>query len=641
MNETQSSAGIPEPIEVSREPEFTLGSLKVRPPLLEVSATGLRQTLQLRVMQVLIALARRTGEVVSRDELIATCWDSRTVGDDAINRCIAQLRRLSEQDPSRSFSIETIARVGYRLSVASVAVPVPDTQRPSIREAQPLERAFRLGWKVWSGLTITGVVAVVAIGFFATRDRSPANIRAVGVIRLEGYRAEESALSASLSDKLLNALTLEGLSPIVLSGSGDATHRGVPLVVGGGVERHPPSVSVHTRLDDAATGTTLWSQDFAGSADEPASVLTEAAMATAGAATLGQVCSDGPVSVVASCVQIGMMIRDNDFARAHVRAEQLAAVRPESALAQLWLASAAAGETLLPGTSERATLLAQAEAAARRTLALDPRLADAYRILAQTIPRRRWADREALIRRALTPSLQSGALFEANANASLGRLLIDAGRPQEAAHYVQRATTLDPLSATKAVIAVAGLETSGRLAEAKRLLEDCVRSWPHDGAVRLYERYFRILYGPPDEARAVIDSPEAPFPFPDAAKEALRSFVAGHSTHDPDMRARASRQLSGVAMSHELDLRLAVPALASLGDVDAAFSFAEQYLADERAETTFLFAPGTAPLRMDPRFMSLADRAGLSAYWRSSGKWPDFCAVLQAPYDCRQPDSRR
>src|SRR3974390_23182 len=74
MSETQPSAGITEPIEVSREPEFTLGSLQVRPPLLEVSTTGLRQTLQPRVMQVLIALARRTGEVVSRDELVATCW---------------------------------------------------------------------------------------------------------------------------------------------------------------------------------------------------------------------------------------------------------------------------------------------------------------------------------------------------------------------------------------------------------------------------------------------------------------------------------------------------------------------------------------------------------------------------------------
>ena len=630
MNETQSSAGIPEPIEVSREPEFTLGSLKVRPPLLEVSASGLRQTLQLRVMQVLIALARRTGEVVSRDELIATCWDGRTVGDDAINRCIAQLRRLSEQDPSRSFSIETIARVGYRLTVASVSVTVSDAPRT---QSGHDERAAGLGWKTWAARTITSVVAVAAIGFLVIRDRPSADIRSVGVIRFEGYGAEKSTLTSGFFDKLLNALTLEGLSPVVLSGPGDAMHRGVRLVVGGGVERHPPSVSVHVRLDDPAAGTTLWSQDFAGNADEPASVLTEAAMKAAGAVILGQVCSDGPGSVVASCVQTGMMIRDNDFARAHVRAERLVAESPEFALAQLWLASAAYGETLLPGTTERATLLEQAEAAAKRSLALDPRSADAYRILAQTLPRRRWADRESLLRRALTPPRRSSALFEANANAALGRLLIDAGRPREAAHYVQRATTLDPLSATKAVIAVAGLETSGRLAEAKLLLDDCVRSWPHDGAVRLYERYFRILYGPPDEARAMIDSREAPFPFPDSAKEALLSFVAEHSTRDSDTRALASRQLIGAVTSHELDPRLAVPALASLGEVDAALSLAEQYLADERAETTFLFAPATAALRMDPRFMSLADRAGLSAYWRSSGKWPDFCAVLQ---NCRR-----
>ena len=64
-------------------------------------------------MQVLVALVRRPGEVVSRDELIATCWSGRIVSDDAINRCIAKARRLGTA--YNAFVIETVARVGYRL----------------------------------------------------------------------------------------------------------------------------------------------------------------------------------------------------------------------------------------------------------------------------------------------------------------------------------------------------------------------------------------------------------------------------------------------------------------------------------------------------------------------------------------------
>ena len=134
----------------------------------------------------------------------------------------------------------------------------------------------------------------------------------------------------------------------------------------------------------------------------------------------------------------------------------------------------------------------------------------------------------------------------------------------------------------------------------------------------------------------MIDSHAAPFALMESTKEALRSFVMARSKGEPDTHALASRQLVGAATRHELDPRLAIAALASLGESDSAFAIAAEYLADERAETTFLFAPATTALRMDPRFISLADRAGLTAYWKSRGKWPNFCAtpMAQLPYEC-------
>ncbi|MDE1938499.1 MAG: winged helix-turn-helix transcriptional regulator [Alphaproteobacteria bacterium] len=101
-------------IVLAYETEFSLGGLRVCPSKRAVIAGGNRELLQPRIMQVLVALARRRGEVVSHDELIASCWDGYAVSDDAIHRCIARLRRLSEA--RGGFTLETVPRVGYQLT---------------------------------------------------------------------------------------------------------------------------------------------------------------------------------------------------------------------------------------------------------------------------------------------------------------------------------------------------------------------------------------------------------------------------------------------------------------------------------------------------------------------------------------------
>ena len=47
--------------------------------------------------------SRERGEVVSRDDLIATCWGGRVVGEDAIQRAVALVRKLGAK--SGAFSI--------------------------------------------------------------------------------------------------------------------------------------------------------------------------------------------------------------------------------------------------------------------------------------------------------------------------------------------------------------------------------------------------------------------------------------------------------------------------------------------------------------------------------------------------------
>src|SRR5262245_37946632 len=146
------------PVDLAQEPDFALGSLQVRPSSREVlPAAGDREVLEPRVMQVLVALARRPDQVVSRDQLIEACWAGRVVGEDAINRCIGKLRRLAEAHGG--FSVETIARVGYRLTVEAAAGPaeavpasMPAARSPSRWIAFFVAVALVVGAAVYVGI---------------------------------------------------------------------------------------------------------------------------------------------------------------------------------------------------------------------------------------------------------------------------------------------------------------------------------------------------------------------------------------------------------------------------------------------------------------------------------------------------------
>lgn len=84
-------------------------------------------------MQVLLVLIDANERVVTRDELIASCWRGLIVGDDAISRVISRIRRLSEGAAAGSFSVETVPKVGYRLlrkpGPAIDPAPAPSRQR--------------------------------------------------------------------------------------------------------------------------------------------------------------------------------------------------------------------------------------------------------------------------------------------------------------------------------------------------------------------------------------------------------------------------------------------------------------------------------------------------------------------------------
>ena len=140
--EKHDGLAIPGQIVLAHELPFTIGGLRVHPSTRQVERGGARETLEPRVMQVFVALARAQGGIVTRDELIEWCWGGRIVGEDAINRAISRLRQVAAEIAGGSFTIETITKVGYRI-VEKATATRPDSG-PAIAPTKSLTSRRRV-----------------------------------------------------------------------------------------------------------------------------------------------------------------------------------------------------------------------------------------------------------------------------------------------------------------------------------------------------------------------------------------------------------------------------------------------------------------------------------------------------------------
>lgn len=91
------------------------GELEIRLGEGLVLATGRALTLSVREFELLVALARRAGAIVTRDELYASVWGGQLrAGDRSVDVYVSKLRnKLEEAMPDRRF-IHTHPGFGYR-----------------------------------------------------------------------------------------------------------------------------------------------------------------------------------------------------------------------------------------------------------------------------------------------------------------------------------------------------------------------------------------------------------------------------------------------------------------------------------------------------------------------------------------------
>ena len=98
----------------AKEP-FYVGRWLIQPRQNRIRGPEKVTRVEPKVMEVLMCLARRPGEVVTRDQLLETVWAGTVVTDDVLTRSISELRKVFDDDPRNPGVIETIPKTGYCL----------------------------------------------------------------------------------------------------------------------------------------------------------------------------------------------------------------------------------------------------------------------------------------------------------------------------------------------------------------------------------------------------------------------------------------------------------------------------------------------------------------------------------------------
>jgi DNA-binding winged helix-turn-helix (wHTH) protein/tetratricopeptide (TPR) repeat protein/TolB-like protein len=625
-------------VDLAHEPDFRLGALEGHPSACRVRVGGREERIEPRVMEVLVVLVRHAGHTVTRDQLIETCWGGRVVSDDAVARAVAQIRALARGVHPPPFVLETVPKVGFRLTVPDVAASDPPAPAKS-----PAEREPRLGRRRRAALAVTlaiGVLASLGIWRFSGdlgRFVAGQNGR-VDVIRFEARSPDPEAqkVAAETGEAIVQILSNNGVRTAAWARPRDAGAGRAELRVVGTVDRKGDDVTIRPQIIERKTGLVLWSQRFQRPISGPIRPAEEAAAVVGSivrcaledrersrAGLSGEALS---LEMNACAVLVKVSLEDIDWQQGLRITRRLTDIAPQFAAGHATHAIMAAmvGRQAEPGAEQKAELLAEAKAEADRARRLDGRAANAW--LARAVLARERSDfleTERLSQEAvkwapdspLTQSSYAGFLRE------VGR--IDAALDVLSSVNAARDARLGPtVDARAAILLAASGDVDGALAE-----------------IGEFEAYRQADY---QELRWLIafwrGDPTATLSALAAARRngAAPPIEACYAQYLERLVAAAGHPIQGLPQAcaaFPMDWRIRM--LAREGDVDGAYDIWTSSPPSERRSPLILYYPEMASFRRDPRFWPLLARIGLADYWARSGRWPDFCAEPGLPYDCR------
>lgn len=186
--------------------EYSFGPYTLEPAQRRISGDGTsRIELTAKAFDLLVLLVSRSGQLVTKDEILDTIWQDVSIAESNITTTISMIRRALREDSEHQY-IETVPKKGYRFTtpVTSEVTGARPTEEPSQPATVPVappervfwQRSFKLGF-------VTLALLLVGVGlWFWQSSRVPAYETLLrNAIQLEAAGDDKLAL-ASLDEAL-------------------------------------------------------------------------------------------------------------------------------------------------------------------------------------------------------------------------------------------------------------------------------------------------------------------------------------------------------------------------------------------------------------------------------------------------------
>ena len=225
----------------------------------------------------------------------------------------------------------------------------------------------------------------------------------------------------------------------------------------------------------------------------------------------------------------------------------------------------------------------------------------------------------------------------------LWNLLQSTGQSRAALTLVERSIAWKPRAPANHYPLAQLLWITGRTAEADRVIDRAMISWPEHRYVRFARFTIFAFTGRPRAALEMLENPQTRPQVYDPDSVALwRPSLAMLDHPSPGGVAKVRDAYISAVKEKPRLANQAVLVLSALGEVEAAFEMANKLLlfktpgpGPQRTDrkwpgstawrfTPWLFTPPVSAMRADPRFGELCDGTGLTDYWRKRGIKPDY-----------------
>jgi TolB-like protein/DNA-binding winged helix-turn-helix (wHTH) protein len=626
-------------------PNLVSAGLEIDLGRYELRRGGRARKLERLPMELLILLAERQGQLVTRAEILERLWGAEVFvdGDAAINTAIRKVRQALGDDPDRPRYVETVVGKGYRFvgpvrivkgPAASDTVSAGATPPAIAPAGTGREERRRRGWH--AALAGVALVVLVAALVGLRFEDTAKDIDSVAVLPFEnvGGNPETEYLSEGLTNHLINRLSrlpdlkvigrasvsrYKGKNPDVRDVGRDL---GVRAVVTGRVTQHPEGFSVAVELTDTRDRSQIWGAAYDRRSSELIAAYEQ--LAEEVAANLRSEISVGDRALLAR-----RDTADPEAYRLYLRGRYLSNERtaaglrkaieyfqeaiardPRYALAYAGLADV--HSTMASAYNKRvspAEARVHAKAAALRAVEIGPELSETHASLGQTLMQFDWdwaaAERE--LDGAVEIDPTNGAALHARSHLSLALGMFDAsGRDSS------RALDNDPASVMLSI----------------HLGEHLHLSRQFEAAVTQYHKALELNPNHPNARPllALVYEQQGRYPEAIAELEKAAGFFEGTSrVRGPLGRlyGLAGREEEARALLAELEREREGPSYiaaddiaaihAGLGETDLAFEWLGRACEERAAALVNLkVEPAFDPLRSDPRFAQLLRCVGLA-----------------------------